>query len=258
MINIAINGIDGKMGQMIYKEGCANKNINITAIFEQENHPKIGQKIDNLIICDKESSDVDSFSIIIDFTRPIGTLEVLEFAKQHNKKVVIGTTGFEKKQKQQLIEYSKTIPIVFAPNMSIGVNVTFALLKKAAELLQPDYDIEIIEAHHKNKVDAPSGTALKMGQVIAETLNVNFDEKAIMQRVGNTGVRPDGSIGFSTIRAADIVGEHTAIFATSGERIEISHKATNRYNFAKGACVAALWLQDKKPGLYDMSDVLRI
>ncbi|RLA07564.1 MAG: 4-hydroxy-tetrahydrodipicolinate reductase [Gammaproteobacteria bacterium] len=255
-MNIAINGITGKMGQMIFNEACDNKDTIITAVFENKNHPQIGKKFNDLIISDNPLSQVDKFDVIIDFTRCDGTMNILEIAKNNNKAVVIGTTGFNEKQKQQIREYSKYIPIVFAPNMSVGVNVTLELLKQAAKFLQPDYDIEIIETHHRNKVDAPSGTALKMGEVIADELKIDLDKNAIYDRVGNIGARPAGKIGFATIRAADVVGEHTVLFATAGERVEITHKASSRATFARGAIKSALWLADKKPDLYDMSDVL--
>ena len=181
-----------------------------------------------------------------------------QFCVSHSIPMVIGTTGLSEVQVKTIHQAANTIPIVFAPNMSVGVNLCLSLLKSAARTLGEGYDIEVIEAHHKNKVDAPSGTAIRMGEVIADTLGVDLADTAQYSRQGNFGVRKKGSIGFQTIRAGDIVGEHTVMFAGTGERIEISHKASSRLTFARGAIRAAIWLKGKPAGLYDMQDVLEL
>ena len=193
---------------------------------------------------------------LIDFTRPEGTLAHLAVCREAGVKMVIGTTGFSTQEKAQLKAAAQDIAIVFAPNMSVGVNVVFQLLETASRVLAHGYDIEIIEAHHRHKVDAPSGTALRMGEVIAKTLNRDLKDCAVYGREGITGERDRKTIGFSTIRAGDIVGDHTVIFADDGERLEITHKASSRMTFANGAVRAAHWLKDKSNGLYDMQDVL--
>lgn len=193
---------------------------------------------------------------LIDFTRPEGTLKHLEACLKHGVKMVIGTTGFTAEEKVQLKASSENIAIVFAPNMSVGVNVTFKLLEIAAKVLNDGYDIEIVEAHHRHKVDAPSGTALRMGEVIADTLRRDLSKVAVYGREGVTGERKPETIGFATIRGGDIVGDHTALFAGIGERVEISHKASSRMTFAMGALRAVRFLADKPNGLFDMQDVL--
>ena len=194
--------------------------------------------------------------VLIDFTRPEGTLEHLAVCRELGVQAVIGTTGFSEAQKAQIAEYAKDIAIVLAPNMSVGVNVTLKLLEMAARALSTGYDIEIVEAHHRHKVDAPSGTALKMGEVIAGALGRDLKDCAVYAREGVTGERDPSSIGFATIRGGDIVGDHTVLFAGTGERIEISHKASSRAGYAQGSLRAVRFLADKSKGLFDMSDVL--
>jgi len=193
---------------------------------------------------------------LIDFTRPEGTMAHLAIAENTGTKMIIGTTGLSLDQIADLKKASEKLAIVFAPNMSVGVNVTFKLLEIAAKMLNQGYDIEIIEAHHRHKVDAPSGTALKMGEVIAEALGERLDDVAVYAREGHTGERKEGSIGFATIRGGDIVGDHTVLFAGDGERIEISHKSSSRQSYAQGSLRAARFLQNQASGLYDMQDVL--
>jgi 4-hydroxy-tetrahydrodipicolinate reductase len=193
---------------------------------------------------------------VIDFTRPEGTLEHLKAARRHGTRLVIGTTGFSDAQKAELVAASAVVPIVYAANFSVGVNVTFKLLELAAKQLATGYDIEIIEAHHRHKVDAPSGTALKMGEVIADALGRDLASCAVYGRSGVTGERDPSTIGFSAIRGGDIVGDHTVLFAGIGERIEITHKSATRQSYAQGALRAAKFLADKPSGLYDMWDVL--
>jgi 4-hydroxy-tetrahydrodipicolinate reductase len=195
---------------------------------------------------------------LIDFTRPEGTLTHLQACRAVGVNAVIGTTGFSDAQKQQIADYAKDIAIVMAPNMSVGVNVTLKLLEMAAKALNTGYDIEIIEAHHRHKVDAPSGTALKMGEVIAGALGRDLKDCAVYAREGVTGERDPSSIGFATIRGGDIVGDHTVLFAGTGERIEISHKSSSRVSYAQGSLRAVRFLRGRKAGLFDMADVLSL
>ncbi|MDX1605885.1 MAG: 4-hydroxy-tetrahydrodipicolinate reductase, partial [Candidatus Competibacterales bacterium] len=189
-------------------------------------------------------------------TRPAATLEHLEHCRTVGRSLVIGTTGFDPQQRERIAAAARDIPVVFAPNMSAGVNLCLKLLQTAARALGDEVDIEIIEAHHRHKVDAPSGTALRMGEEVARALGRNLEDCAVYAREGHTGERHPGSIGFATVRAGDIVGEHTVMFADAGERIEITHKASSRLTFARGAVRAARWLSGRGPGLYDMQDVL--
>jgi 4-hydroxy-tetrahydrodipicolinate reductase len=198
----------------------------------------------------------DEFDVLIDFTLPEVMLKNLEFCRKAGKSMVIGTTGLDAAQKQLLAEASKDIAIVFAANFSVGVNLSLKLLDMAARVLGDEADIEIIEAHHRHKIDAPSGTALRMGEVIASALDRDLQKVAVYGREGHTGVRERETIGFATVRGGDVVGDHTVLFACEGERLEITHKASSRMTFAKGAVRAALWLDGREPGLYDMQDVL--
>ena len=199
---------------------------------------------------------VDAAQICIDFTHPSVTTQLLQACVRTHKPLVIGTTGFNSDELSMVADAARQIPIVHAPNMSVGVNLCFSLLAHAANVLGDDVDIEIIEAHHRNKIDAPSGTAVKMGEVIAAALGRNLSQCAVYGRQGQTGVRDKATIGFETIRGGDIVGEHTVLFAGEGERVEISHRSSTRMNFAKGALRAAKWLGDKNCGLFDMRNVL--
>jgi 4-hydroxy-tetrahydrodipicolinate reductase len=219
----------------------------------------VGEEASRVKVTKNLSSVIGQFDVLIDFTRPEATLAYMETLRHHvGKKMVIGTTGFSSEQKAQITEAAKDMAIVMAPNMSVGVNLTLKLLEMAAKAMGDYTDIEIIEAHHRHKVDAPSGTALRMGEVVAKALGRDLKDCAIYGREGNTGARDRKTIGFSTIRAGDIVGEHTVMFADEGERVEITHKASSRMTFASGAVRAAVWLQDKDKGLYDMQDVLGI
>jgi 4-hydroxy-tetrahydrodipicolinate reductase len=199
---------------------------------------------------------VDQFDVLIDFTRPDASMDFIEICRQAGKKIVIGTTGYSDVQKALITEAAKDVAIVMAPNMSVGVNLSLKLLEMTAKVMGDSTDIEVIEAHHRHKIDAPSGTALRMGEVIAHTLGRDLKDCAVYGREGITGERDRKTIGFSTIRAGDIVGEHTVMFADDGERVEITHKASSRMTFANGAVRAAVWLQDKQTGLFDMQDVL--
>lgn len=194
--------------------------------------------------------------VVVDFTGPESTLANVQWCVRHGKRIVVGTTGFDPHQRERIEAAARDVPIVLAPNMSVGVNLCFRLVELAARTVGASSDIEILEAHHRHKADAPSGTALRLGEKVARVLDRNLEEVAVYERHGHTGPRPRDAIGFATLRAGDIVGEHTVLFASEGERIEITHKATSRLNFANGALRAAGWLADRGPGLYDMQDVL--
>ena len=264
MVKIAISGASGRMGVNLIKACQQNKLATLGVAIEREGSPVIGKEVGDVvglasqpvqIISDYKNS-ANEFDVLIDFTRPEACLEKLAFCQANNKAMVIGTTGFTDEEKNKIQAASSSIPIVFAPNMGIGVNVTLKLLELASKAIGHSVDIEVIEAHHKHKVDAPSGTALKMGEVVANAMDKNLNDCAVYAREGITGEREEGTIGFSTIRAGDIVGEHTVMFADEGERIEISHKATSRMTFATGAVRAACWVKGQPTGLYDMQDVL--
>ncbi len=265
MTRIAIAGAAGRMGCMLIKAAHQHANSKLTAAIVRSKSSKFGLDAGELAGIDRIgikttgslSGVTDDFDVLIDFTNPQTTLQNLTICQTSQKAIVIGTTGFSLDEKQIIHEAAQSIPIVFAPNMSIGVNLLIQLLQQAATVLGDSADIEIIESHHRNKIDAPSGTALQMGEAIAKTLQKNLSEQGVYTRHGIIGKRPKGSIGFSTIRAGDIVGEHTALFACEGERLEITHKATDRLAFAKGAVRAAIWLSSKSAGLYDMQDVLK-
>lgn len=264
MIRIAVAGASGRMGSCLIKAADAAKNAELTVAVSRPESPAMGRDAGDVAgigtigihVVSDLASVVDRFDVVIDFTRPETSMDLLEICRQNRKKMVIGTTGFSDVQKSQIAGAAKDIAIVQAPNMSIGVNLSLSLLEMAAKVIGESTDIEVIEAHHRHKIDAPSGTALRMGEVIASVLGRNLKECAIYGREGNTGARDRKTIGFSTIRAGDIVGEHTVMFADEGERLEITHKASSRLTFANGAVRAALWLSDQEPGLYDMQDVL--
>ncbi len=236
--------------------------MRLSAALDRAGSPFMGKDAGELIgaACGTLITDslatLDGAHVLIDFTRPEGTLAHIAYCRSNKINLVIGTTGFTTQQKQQIVDASRDIGIVFAPNMSVGVNIVFKLLEQAAQVLNDGYDIEIIEAHHRHKVDAPSGTALRLGEVVAAATGRNLDECAIYGREGVTGERNPSTIGFSTIRGGDIVGDHTVLFAGIGERIEISHKASSRATFATGAVRAARFLSGRSSGLFDMQDVL--
>lgn len=264
MIAIAITGIAGRMGRQLLEASQQAQNLRCTVASEYPQHALIGADAGEVaglghlqlpIVADLAPM-LEKFEVLIDFTRPAATLQHLALCQAFGKALVIGTTGFSAEEKAQIAQAATSIPIVFAPNMSVGVNLSFKLLEMAAKVLGDAVDIEITEAHHRHKIDAPSGTALAMGQVIAKTLGRDLQECAIYGRQGVTGERERATIGFSTIRAGDIVGEHTVLFADVGERLEITHRASNRVTFAKGAMRAAAWVAGRSAGLYDMQDVL--
>lgn len=240
-IRYAIAGARGRMGRMLIEVVEAAEDAELAAAFD----------IDG----DAEAA-IAGADCLIDFTRPEGTLAHLDICRRHGVHAVIGTTGFTAEQKQQIEAAARDIPIVFAPNMAVGVNAVFKLLDVAARILNEGYDVEVIEAHHRMKVDAPSGTALRMGEVVANALGRDLAECAIYGREGHTGERPATQIGFSTIRGGDIVGDHTVLFAGAGERIEITHKSASRMSYALGSLRAARFLRGHANGLFDMQDVL--
>jgi 4-hydroxy-tetrahydrodipicolinate reductase len=247
-IRVAIAGAGGRMGRQLIQAALQMDGV---ALGELAGAGKTGVSVQSSLDAVK-----DDFDVFIDFTRPEGTLNHLAFCRQHGKGMVIGTTGFDDAGKQAIQDASNEIAIVFAANFSVGVNVMLKLLEKAAKVMGDYTDIEIVEAHHRYKVDAPSGTALAMGEAIAHALDKDLKDCAVYTREGHTGERVPGTIGFATVRAGDIVGEHTAMFADIGERVEITHKASSRMTFANGAVRSALWLKGKDNGLFDMRDVL--
>ena len=262
-IRVAIAGAGGRMGRQLIQATLGMEGVQLGAALEREGSSLLGSDAGELAGAGKTGVTVqssleavkDDFDVFIDFTRPEGTLTHLAFCRQHGKGMVIGTTGFDDAGKQAIRDAAQEIAIVFA-NFSVGVNVMLKLLEKAAKVMGDYTDIEIIEAHHRHKVDAPSGTALAMGEAIAGALDKDLKDCAVYSREGYTGERVPGTIGFATVRAGDIVGEHTAIFADIGERIEITHKASSRMTFANGAVRSAIWLKSKSNGLFDMKDVL--
>jgi 4-hydroxy-tetrahydrodipicolinate reductase len=264
MTRIAIAGAAGRMGRNLVQACSEADDVELTQALEHEQSPSLGSDSGLLAgigengVLVSNRLDADAFDILIDFTHPTATTQHLDFCRQHGRKMVIGTTGCDAVLEQKMNDAAADIAIVYAPNMSIGVNLCLKLLQTAAGVLGDSVDIEIIEAHHRNKVDAPSGTALKMGQVVADTLGRNLEECAVYGREGQTGARDRSTIGFETIRAGDIVGEHTVLFAADGERIEITHKASSRMTFAHGAVRACRWLKDRNSGMFSMQDVLDI
>ncbi len=261
-IKVAIAGSSGRMGRVLLDCVAKAEDMALHAALEHASSEHIGKDASELggargvIVSGDAAGALKGADVLIDFTRPEGTLHHLEMCRQHGVNMVIGTTGFNAQQKAQLGAAAQQIGIVFAPNMSVGVNLTFKLLEMASRVLAHGYDIEIIEAHHRHKVDAPSGTALGMGEVVARTLGRDLAQCAVYGREGVTGERDPSTIGFSTIRGGDIVGDHTVLFAGTGERIEITHKASSRATFALGALRAGRFLQEHPAGLYDMQDVL--
>jgi 4-hydroxy-tetrahydrodipicolinate reductase len=262
-VKIAIAGSAGRMGRMLLEAVARDGGAALAAALEQAGNPQVGRDAGELtgaprgvLISDNPGKSLAGCDVLIDFTRPEGTLQHLAICRKLKVHMVIGTTGFDEAGKKAIADAANDIGIVFAPNMSVGVNVTLKLLEMAAKAMGGDHDIEIIEAHHKHKVDAPSGTALKMGEVVAGAIGKKLSDCAVYAREGHTGERKPGSIGFSTIRGGDIVGDHTVMFAGAGERVEITHRSSSRETYAQGALRAAHFLTSRPHGLYDMWDVL--
>jgi 4-hydroxy-tetrahydrodipicolinate reductase len=264
MIRMGVAGAAGKMGSRITALSKEYEGLKLAAAFERKGHRDIGKDIgiltgsgeSGVLLSGGIGEIIDSVDLIIDFTSVESTKQNLKAASAKGKAIVIGTTGFTAADMGEMTPLLKGIPCVMASNMSLGVNLLLKVLADVAGALGDDYDIEIVEAHHRLKKDAPSGTALKMAQVIADAVNRNLDDVAVYARKGIIGQRTKKEIGIQAVRAGDIVGEHTVLFGGLGERIEITHKASSRDTFARGALRAALWLQGKEPGLYDMQDVL--
>lgn len=264
MTRIAVTGAAGRMGRMLIQAIVSAEGLSLTGAIEHPGSTLLGVDAGELagiarlgvVLVSSLDAVKDQFDVLIDFTRPEVTVENVVFCRKHGKKMVIGTTGLDAGQKQILQDAARDTALIFASNMSVGVNLCFKLLDIAARVLGDDVDIEIIEAHHRHKIDAPSGTALSMGEVVANALGRDLDSCAVYGRQGRTGERDRKTIGFETIRAGDIIGDHTVLFAAEGERVEITHKATTRANFAQGAVRAAKWIDSKKQGLFDMQDVL--
>jgi len=260
---VVIAGSSGRMGRVLLEAVAAASDLSLHAALERAGSSFLGRDAGELAggalgvaIADDVDAALTGADVLIDFTRPEASLIHLDACRRLGVAMVIGTTGFDAAGREAIVAAACDIPIVFAPNMSVGVNLVLKLLDTAARALAEGYDIEIIEAHHRHKVDAPSGTALRMGEVIAQALGRDLRECAVYGREGVTGERQPSTIGFATVRGGDIVGDHTALFATLGERVEISHKASSRMTFALGALRAARFLAGKRQGLFDMQDVL--
>ncbi len=261
-MRIAVAGANGRMGRMLVEAVINHPELNLAAALCLPGADEEGRDAVNFlgmksgVTISSDLSVLAHADCLIDFTRPEGTLNHLKACQSHGVKMVIGTTGFSAEQLATLEAAASEIAILFSPNMSIGVNALYLLLEKAAQLFNDDYDVEVFEAHHRNKVDAPSGTALKMAEVVAQAKGRDLDEIADWARHGVTGVREKGRIGFSVFRGGDVIGDHTVSFAGPGERIELTHKATNRTIYASGSIQAALFLKDKDKGFYSMRDLM--
>jgi len=266
-VRIAVAGAAGKMGQALIEAVLADRESALAAAIDVAGSPAAGRdagercgRATGVLVGTDVDAAVRAADVLIDFTRPEGTLAHVAACARHGTAAVVGTTGLSNEQKAALADHARTIPVVFAPNMSVGVNVLLALVEAAARQLGPAYDIEIVEMHHRHKVDAPSGTALGLGEAAARGSGRVLAECAVKAREGVTGPRKEGTIGFAALRGGDVVGEHTVVFAGAGERVELSHKATSRQNFAAGALRAAHYVAARRaarrPGLADMRDVL--
>jgi 4-hydroxy-tetrahydrodipicolinate reductase len=264
MIKVAIAGIAGRMGRSIASLLSGEEDIKIVGATERQGHTVVGKDIGvvlgsgelNVFVSDRIEEAASSADVIVDFTTPASTLTNARYASRSGKAMVIGTTGFSDEEIKEIEELAKNFACVISPNMSVGVNVMFDIVGRVARLLGEDFDVEILEIHHRHKVDSPSGTALKLGQVLAEALGREFRDVVRLQRSGNIGRRGKEEIGIQSIRGGDVIGEHTVLFLGSGERIEITHKASSRENFSRGAIRALRWVVGKPPGIYSMKDVL--
>ena len=255
-IKIVVAGAGGKMGRTLIEAVLADRSLALVTALDARGSPTIGTRIGGIKVGSDIARAVGAGDVLIDFTRPEGTIEHLEVCARLGKPIVIGTTGFPDPLKKAILQAGRKIPIAMSPNFAVGVNAVFKLAGVAAAILGNDYDVEIVEAHHRNKVDAPSGTALKLGEIIASALKRDLKKEAKHGRQGDTGARPARQIGFHAIRGGDIVGEHTVIFAGPGERVEVTIRSQSRMTYALGALRAAKFLRGKKAGLYDMNDVL--
>jgi 4-hydroxy-tetrahydrodipicolinate reductase len=264
MLEIAIAGASGRMGRELVQAVLAAPDLRLSGALDAPGSPALGQDAgfalgqnSGVVITDDLDAGLQGAQVLIDFTRPQGTLLHLAACRRLGVAAVVGTTGFTPAEKEQIAAAAQEVPVTFAANMSVGVNVMLKLLDQAARLLGEGYDIEVLEAHHRHKVDAPSGTALAMGEVLAQARGVTLDREGVFSRHGHTGPRPAGSIGFATVRGGDIIGEHKVLFAGAGECIEIVHKSASRANYVEGSLRAARFLaRHGQPGLFDMQDVL--
>ena len=263
-VRLAVNGAAGRMGRQLLAAIAEREDATLTAAAERPGAPAVGTAasvlagvtLPDIVLGDDIASVATDIDVVIDFTTPDASIALLERLAGTDTGVVLGATGMSAAQRGRLAELARDIPVVYAANYSVGVTLALDLLETAARALDEDYDIEVIEAHHRHKVDAPSGTALAMGEALARGRGRALDDVALYAREGITGERERGSIGFATVRAGDIVGEHTVLFGAMGERLEITHRASERMTFARGAVRAAVWLAGREPGLYDMRDVL--
>jgi 4-hydroxy-tetrahydrodipicolinate reductase len=264
MTTVAVTGAGGRMGKTLIEAIALAEGMHLSAAIERPESSLVGVDSGELAGLGKNGIAVvgsiddviEDFDVLIDFTAPVATLSNAAACRAAGKKMVIGTTGFNPEQKKELLKAQQQTALCIASNYSVGVNLCFQLLETAAKVLGHDSDIEIVEAHHRHKVDAPSGTAISMGEVVAEALGRDLAEVAVYGREGQTGARKDDTIGFATVRGGDVVGDHTVMFLAEGERVEITHKASSRMSFARGAVRAAQWLAAQDSGLYDMRDVL--
>ncbi len=264
-LGIFVSGANGRMGKNIIKMIISDNALQLVGASEHADSPVLGadaglnagfSQVSVSISKDLKRALEKHKGVIIDFSTVANTLDNVKRAREYATPIVIGTTGFTPEQQAQITEASKTIPVLFSPNMSVGMNVFFMLVRAAAKVLQAGYDIEVLEAHHRNKIDAPSGTAMKIARILCETTGRAFPDDIAFARKGQVGPRKDGEIGMQVIRAGDIVGDHTVLYCGNSERIEIKHQAHRRSTFASGAVLAAKWIKDKPAGLYDMEDVL--
>ena len=265
MLNIAVAGAGGRMGRMLIEAVLASGDCRLSGALDRPGSPALGQdagafagRETGVAVTASLHAGLAGAEVLIDFTRPEGTLAHLAVCSELGVRAVVGTTGFTADEKAQIAAHAQQLATVFAANMSVGVNVMLKLLQQATLALGEGYDIEVVEAHHKHKVDAPSGTALAMGEVLARARGTDLVRDGVFTRHGHTGERVPGSIGFATVRGGDIVGEHTVFFCGAGERIEIAHKSNSRANYADGSLRAARFLAGRAPGLYGMDDVLAL
>jgi len=263
MLKVVIAGCSGRMGHALLEGVFADESLTLYGALERSDSPQIGRdageqfgKKSGVLISHDNEAVLKGADVLVDFTRPEPSLIYLAACQKAGVNMVIGTTGFNAEQKAEIADAAKEIAVVFAPNMSVGVTLLISLVQAAAQVLSEGYDIEVIEAHHRHKVDAPSGTALRLGEAAASALGRSLDDCAIYGREGVTGERDPNTIGFATVRGGDVVGDHTVLFAGIGERVELTHKASSRATFALGALRAAKFMQGKKSGLFDMQDVL--
>ena len=257
-IKVVVAGAGGKMGQTLIEGMRADRSLVLAAALDVKGSPAVGMSMGGIQVGSDVGKAIAAGDVLIDFTRPEGTIEHLEACARLGNSIVIGTTGLSDPLKKAILQAGRKIPIAMSPNFAVGVNAVFKLAEVAAGILGDDFDVEIIEAHHRHKVDAPSGTALKLGEIIAASLNRDLKKEAKHGRYGDTGARPVKQIGFHAIRGGDIVGEHTVIFAGAGERVEVTIRSQSRMTYALGALRAAKFLRGRKPGLYSMEDVLGI